>query len=179
MMTMPKARLESVVGLGLLLLVLVSACSKDPGSGPVAVHWDRDVCERCRMVLSDPHFAAQIRYFPPGKRSRVAKFDDIGCALLWLDEQPWKNTMKSEIWVADFRTGEWLDARRASYEKVDNTPMEYGLGARPDKTPDSMDLEQAHAHVVEVEKRFNAHGLQLEQTLRKQAAKRQARENAR
>ena len=142
--------------------LLVAACSRAPESGPVAVHWDRDVCARCRMVISDRHYAAEIRYFPPGKASRVALFDDIGCAVRWLEKQPWRNDPKTEIWVADHRTGKWLDARKAHYVRVPNTPMEYGLGAQAESVPGSLDFAQAKAHIAEVEKRFASGAPELE-----------------
>ena len=69
-----------------LAVLLLAACSGDAGKGPVGVKWDRDACERCRMVISDRQHAAQIRYFPDEGRSRVVKFDDFGCAVLWLDD---------------------------------------------------------------------------------------------
>ena len=109
------------------MLLLLAACSNDPGTGPAEIKWDRDICNRCRMVVSDPHFAAQIRHLPECKRSRVDKFDDIGCAMLWLDQQTFKDDPSIEIWVADFRTGEWIDARTATYVTQNTTPMEYGL----------------------------------------------------
>ncbi|MES9860639.1 MAG: hypothetical protein ABW138_07295, partial [Candidatus Thiodiazotropha sp. 4PDIVS1] len=69
----------------LVQVMLLVGCSADNGTGPLDVKWDRDTCERCRMVLSDRKHAAQIRYFPPDKkRSVVNFFDDIGCAVLWL-----------------------------------------------------------------------------------------------
>jgi len=83
------------------------------------------------MVLSDRHYGAQIRV-PPGegrKWGKVYKFDDIGCAVLWMDQQPWKEGPAIEIWVADHRDGQWLDARSAYYVTGKTTPMEYGLGA--------------------------------------------------
>ena len=72
-----------------LLLITATAllvgCSGDPGTGPVEVKWDRDVCVRCNMVLSDREHSAQVRYTPTdGGRSQVRKFDDLGCAVLWL-----------------------------------------------------------------------------------------------
>lgn len=156
------------------LLLLIAACSGEPETGPVEVKWDRDICQRCRMVLSDPHFAAQIRYFPEGKRSRVAKFDDIGCAVLWLEDQPWKQDSKTELWVADHRSGEWINAQSASYVQKKTSPMEYGLGAQPEKTPNALNFEQAKRHIADVEERFNVHGLQLQQRLRDLADKREA-----
>jgi len=158
---------------GLLLLTL-AACSNDPGTGPQAVKWDRDACERCRMVISDRHFAAQVRYFPAGKRSRLAAFDDIGCASLWLDGQPWKDDPRTELWVADYRTGEWIDARTATYVENQLTPMEYGLGAQAEPVSGGLNFAQAKQRIVEVEKRFGRHGVQLLDRLKEQAAKRQA-----
>ena len=155
-------------------VLLLSACSADPGSGPAEVKWDRTACERCRMVLSDRHFAAQVRYLPAGKqRSKVVQFDDIGCATLWLQDKPWKDDPQTQIWVADHRNGAWINARTASYVKDKLTPMEYGLGAQSDPAPEALDFEQAKAHVVEVEKRFNIHGVQLLDRLKEQEKNRE------
>ena len=155
-------------------LVLLAACSGDPGTGPKQTKWDRDACERCRMVLSDRHFSAQVRVFPEGKRSKVFFFDDIGCASLWLDEQPWKDDPKTEIWVTDYRSGQWIDARTATYVKEQITPMEYGLGAQREPAPGGLDFEQAKRHVVHVEERFTARGVQLLDRLKEQAERRAA-----
>jgi len=160
---------------GLMLLSLLIACSADPGTGPAEVKWDRTACERCRMVLSDRHFAVQVRYLPEGKRrSKVFQFDDIGCATLWLQDKPWKDDPQTQIWVADHRNGDWINARTASYIKGKMTPMEYALGAQSDPAPGALDFAQAKAHVVEVEKRFNIHGVQLLDRLKQQAAEREA-----
>jgi len=156
------------------LLLLLSGCSSEPDNGPVGVKWDRDNCERCRMVLSDPHFAAEVRYFPAGKRSKVAKFDDIGCAALWLQDQPWKGTIKSEIWVADHRTKEWIDATTATYVSRKTTPMEYGLGAQSEPAEGGLNFEQAKLHIAEVEAKYNLHGQQLQQRLQQQALERES-----
>lgn len=157
-----------------LMLLFLAACSVDPGSGPADVKWDRDACERCRMVLSDRHHSAQVRYFPPDKkRSRVMKFDDIGCALIWLEEQPWKDDPKTQIWVADRNGAGWIDARTATYIKGDITPMEYGLGAQAEAVEGGLDFAQAKAHVFEVEERFNLHGLDLLKRLQERQGQRQ------
>ena len=144
----------------LLTLPLFLACSGEPETGPAKVTWDRDACERCRMVLSDRHYGAQIRV-PPGegrKWGKVYRFDDIGCAVLWMDQQPWKEGPAIEIWVVDHRNGEWIDARAAYYVTGKTTPMEYGLGAQRDPAPGALTFEQAIPHIYEVEKRFSAEG---------------------
>ena len=164
----------------LLTAFLLNACSVDPGTGPAEVKWDRTACDRCRMLLSDRHFAAQVRYLPEGKkRSKVIQFDDIGCATLWLQDKPWRDDPQTQIWVADHRNGDWINARNASYVKDKLTPMEYGLGAQSDPAPNALDFEQAKAHIVEVEKRFNIHGVQLLDRLKEQAEKRETGQKAR
>ena len=146
----------------LLFTLFLSACGDDNPTGVVDVKWDRDACDRCQMMLSDRNFAAQIRVFPEGKRSKVYKFDDMGCAVLWLEEQPYINDPKTEIWVNDYKSNEWLNARKSWFVKGKSTPMNYGLGAQPEKSEGALDYEQAVAHIKEVEKKLNIHGGNLE-----------------
>ena len=143
-----------------ILTLVLSACSGEPETGPVEVRWDQNNCERCRMMLSDRYFAAQIRYFPEAKRSRVVKFDDIGCATLWLKEQPWNNDPETQIWVADFRNGEWIDARKATYVRKKNSPMGYDLGAQAEADPEGLNFAEAKQHIEQVENKYNVHGKQ-------------------
>lgn len=128
----------------LAALILISACSPAPTDGPAPVVWDRDACERCRMVLSDRHYAAQIRL----GAQQVHKFDDLGCAVLWLEQQPDKNNPDTQIWVNDHQSGEWLNARTAFYVLGKTTPMDYGLGASAQTRPDSLNFDQARAHIL-------------------------------
>ena len=152
-------RSHSILLLAVLAL-LQTACSGEHETGPVEVRWDQNNCERCRMMISDPHFAAQIRYFPEAKRSMVMKFDDIGCATLWLKDQPWGNDPDTEIWVTDHRSGEWIDARKATYIHKNNSPMGYDLGAQAEIDPDGLKYAEAIQHIEEVENKFNVHGMQ-------------------
>ncbi|MEA3292746.1 MAG: hypothetical protein U9Q71_10660 [Pseudomonadota bacterium] len=142
----------------LLAALLVAGCSREPETGPGEVRWDREVCARCVMAVSDRHYSAQVRGGPGGQKTKLYKFDDIGCAVIWLDEQPWKDDPRTEVWVTDHRDGEWIDARRAYYVKGKLTPMDYGLGAQDDPAEGALDYEQAGAHVYQVEERFNIHG---------------------
>jgi len=159
----------------------LSACSGEPETGPVEVRWDQDNCERCRMMLSDRYFAAQIRYFPEAKRSMVVKFDDIGCATLWLKDQQWKNDPETQIWVVDFRSGDWIDARKATYIRKPNSPMGYNLGAQVEADPDGLTFAEAKQHIEQVENKFNGHGkhhqhMQHEQPMKNQPMKDQLRD---
>jgi hypothetical protein len=141
-----------------LLLALLCACTGDPGTGPVEVEWEHDTCERCTMVLTDRLHSAQVRHHPPGESSRVYLFDDLGCALIWLEDKPWKDDPATEIWVTDHRNGTWIDAHSAHYVGGQETPMLYGLGAQPEPVAGSVPFERAKRHVFEVERRLNQHG---------------------
>lgn len=143
--------------------LLLAACSGDPGSGPVEVKWDRDACARCNMVLSDRQHSAQVRYTPAeGSRSQVHKFDDLGCAVLWLDQQPWHAAPGVEIWVTAHDSGQWIDARSAHYAPGKQTSMQYGLGAQTEPGTGTLDFAQARDHIYRVEQTFNIHGGNLD-----------------
>lgn len=138
-----------------LTSLALSGCSGDSGTGPAQVRWDRTTCDRCRMLLSDHKHAAQVRLNEAEGRSRVYFFDDIGCALIWLENRPERRQAAGEIWVNDWRDGQWLDARRAFYVSGQTTPMEYGLGAQANPVPEALDFAAARNHVFAVEHRFN------------------------
>ncbi len=157
-----------------MVLALCSACSGDPGTGPKEVKWDRDTCERCRMVLSDRHSSAQVRFHPPDKKSsKVVVFDDFGCAVLWLEDKPWKDDPRTEVWITDLRTGDWINARQATYVPGMLTPMAYGLGAQLEWAEGGLSYEQAKLHVAQIEQRFNAHGVHLLEKYKQQAERRE------
>lgn len=111
-------------------LLLLSACWGGEKSGPEDIHWDRDVCELCKMFISDHRFAAEVR---GGEKKKIYKFDDIGCAINWLNDQEWAGDNTAEIWVTDFTSTRentiWLNAREARYERGELTPMNYGYSA--------------------------------------------------
>jgi nitrous oxide reductase accessory protein NosL len=117
--------------LSFLILLSFSGCEKKEISTELhEVHWDRDMCARCKMVTSDRHHAAQV-INPENGRSYM--FDDIGCVLLWFDDEKitWKD--KAKIWITDVDTGKWIDARTAFYDTHNITPMAYGFAAHTTK----------------------------------------------
>ncbi|HIE55770.1 MAG TPA: protein NosL [Chromatiaceae bacterium] len=139
-----------------LLLLLLAGCSPEPDTGPGQVRWDRETCIRCNMAVSDPRYSAQVRV-PAGHKSQLYKFDDIGCAVIWLDEQKLADDPGVEIWVNDYRSGEWIDARKAWYVPGKVTPMGYGLGASKLKEQGALDFAAARKHVYEIEETFHIH----------------------
>ena len=114
------------------------------------------------MVLSDRQHAAQVRVPEADGRSKVHFFDDIGCAVVWLEDKPFRDDARTEIWVTDWRTGDWVDARKAVYLAGQVTPMEYGLGAQTEPNPQALDFAAARERIFEVERKYNVHGGHLD-----------------
>ncbi len=138
--------------------LVAAACSPPETSGPGEVRWDRETCTRCNMAVGDRSYAAQVRVAAGGEKSRLYKFDDIGCAVIWLDTQAWKDDADTEIWVADHRNGEWLDARKAHYVTGKISPMNYGLGAQAETAEGALDFSRAIEHIKMAENEHHRHG---------------------
>ena len=135
----------------LLSLLALAACSGKPETGPATVRWDKVSCARCIMAVSDHAFSAQIRGGATGQKTKVYFFDDLGCAVLWLEKQAWHDDPRTEMWVNDYQGDDkWLDAFKAYYVPGQVTPMDYGLGAESDSTAGALNYEQA---VVEIHTR--------------------------
>ncbi|MCP4622161.1 MAG: hypothetical protein GY850_01360 [bacterium] len=118
---------------GFLLFLIIACKGGNEEQLPVDFVWDRVACEECKMALSDPHYSAQV-IDPKGK---AYFFDDIGCAILWLDRQPWKN--KARTWVNDVKTTEWIEAQKANWISGDpQTPMGYGFAATLSQVDNSL-----------------------------------------
>jgi len=137
-------------------MLFFTGCEKKKIGGVEEVHWDRDMCERCKMAISERKFAFEIVNPNNGK---TYKFDDIGCAVLWMDEEkiPWKN--KAILWITDAKTGKWIDARSALYTDDSITPMAYGLAAYTKETVpknhEVINYKKAIDIIYEVEKLNN------------------------
>ena len=141
--------------LSLLFVLNFSGCEKKDKTKPVKMHWDRDMCERCDMAISERKYAVQVINPKTGKHHL---FDDIGCAVLWMDENkiPWRD--KAIIWITDAKTGKWINARKALYTDDMITPMAYGIAAFTKKTlpkgEKPLTLQEAIKVIHKVEK-FN------------------------
>ena len=122
-----------MIRVGLLLAVVVltqTGCEKRSTTEVKEVHWDRDMCARCVMVVSDRQNTTQVRNPKTGK---TYMFDDIGCAILWFKEEKISWSQEAVIWITDIHSGEWIDARTAYYDTENVTPMGYGFSAHKSK----------------------------------------------
>jgi len=125
----------------LILLFLISTACTNETTGHIEIAWDRDTCEKCQMLISDRHFAVQVR----SPKNKVFLFDDLGCALHWLNAQSWQ---AQELWVMDFQNQTWLNAHMAHYVAHQKTPMDYGFGATAQATKNSLDFETAKTQIL-------------------------------
>jgi len=141
----------------LIVMLLVAGCSRQADTGPVEIRWDKETCSRCAMTVSDRHYSAQVRGGPANQSTKVYKFDDIGCAVIWLDKQAWKADPRTEIWVTDYRNGKWIDARQAHYVTGKVTPMGYGLGAQAERVEGALNFAAASEHIYQVESSEHKH----------------------
>ncbi len=116
----------SVLFFAIMMVLFVGGCDKKPLGSVAKMHWDRDMCERCKMAISERKYAVQV---VNPKMGKTYKFDDIGCALLWFDDEhiSWKD--QAIIWITDAKTGAWIDARKAIYTDDSITPMAFGFAA--------------------------------------------------
>ena len=114
----------------LFMTLSFSGCEKESPTALSKVHWDRDMCARCVMVVSDRMNTVQVKNPDNGKKYM---FDDIGCMVLWFKEEniTWQD--RAVIWITDNATGKWIDARTAFYNTHNITPMAYGFGAHLNK----------------------------------------------
>lgn len=141
----------------LFLSLFFVACEKAPVGDLKKVHWDRDMCERCKMVVSDRKHAVQVIHPQTGKKYM---FDDIGCLMLWFDEEKIDWADSAIIWITDVDTGKWIDARKAWYDTMNLTPMAYGIGAHKERSSikkgeEILDFNAIKAHIIKIENQLN------------------------
>ncbi len=121
---------KQIVLFAMVCLFLIS-CEKKIKTDLHKVHWDRDMCQLCKMVVSERKFAVQVVDTTNG---RSYMFDDIGCTVQWFKEEniAWEST--ANIFITDANTGEFIDAKKAYYDTDSRTPMDFGFAAYKDKS---------------------------------------------
>lgn len=150
---MNVVKLILVMGLAFFSL---TGCDSKKGSNEVQeVHWDRDMCERCKMVVSDRHHTVQVIH-PTTHKAQM--FDDLGCAVLWFNEEKitWKD--QAIMWITDAQSGEWIDARKAYYDTGNITPMAFGFAPHLKKDDIAKDkeilsFEQVSTKIIDIKKK--------------------------
>ncbi len=116
-----------LVFLFLVSLMFAAVSQAESNLKPQPIKFGHDKCQRCMMKIRSPYFSAEVGNPLTGK---VYKFDDIGCAVMWLYHDCHFNWSKEAVvWVTDAKTGKWLNAEDACWVDGMMTPMHFGLGA--------------------------------------------------
>ncbi len=117
----------------LIATLTVSACAAGPAA-PAEPRMGEEACAHCRMTIVSRATAAQIAR--PG--DEPVFFDDLGCLRDYLLHRP--VPADAVVYVADHRTGAWLDATTARFTKTGTaTPMASGLLAHADQASNDAD----------------------------------------
>jgi copper chaperone NosL len=128
----------------LLLVALAAGC----GGGalvPVPLDTRTEHCRSCQMPVSDIHTAAQI--VAPG--DEPVFFDDLACLATYAGRGALP--AGAVAFVADHRSGQWVEARAAVFSEVTGlaTPMASGLVAHVDARARAEDLASREYRDVE------------------------------
>jgi copper chaperone NosL len=109
----------AAIGIALAAILL---WKPSPASGPEAIRYGRDACDRCRMHLATPGFAAERR----DAKGALHKYDDLGCMLIAASRDE-----SGEAWVEDHAGDGFVPLTSATFVagKSLGTPMNYGVVA--------------------------------------------------
>jgi len=116
-----------VIALGIGAFLLRCGGAK----GPVPIEAGEDLCNFCRMVITDLRFAAEII----DEKGNVYKFDDIHCMIALAREKDFTPEKTRGFFVLDYQTKEWVRAEKAFFVKGQEiwTPMAGGVVAFKDR----------------------------------------------
>ena len=112
-----------------IILLILASCDSDKVIKPVDIHYGQDICERCKMIISEERFSSQMIL----KNGEVYNFDDIGGMITYVSENK-INPETAVIYVKDFNTKKWLTSDEAVFISLENinSPMNFGLIAVSD-----------------------------------------------
>ena len=104
------------------LLFILAGCGSNAGTLEPRIHYGKDTCIDCRMIISEEPFAAAIIVSP----ELTVKFDSISCLLRYHQDNP---AVGGAMWVHDFDTRQWVNARSAFFVQSKDilTPMGDGI----------------------------------------------------
>lgn len=105
-MQMRKPAAKSVAVVSLLLLFLLPSCS----SGPQPVILNKDICDHCKMTISDLKFGGEL----VTKKGKIYKFDDAKCQQAFLKAGTVKSdNIGTEYLLNHAGNGELLETNKA------------------------------------------------------------------
>ena len=113
----------------LLLLVVAAGCRGSKNPKPVDIYPEEDVCETCRMLITDQRFAAEFIT----KKGKVKKFDDPICMIRYFDlsRKLHLGITKEDVaayFVKDYYDKTWINVKQATFVKANIvTVMGFGV----------------------------------------------------
>jgi copper chaperone NosL len=111
-----------------MVAVAVTACAIEPQP----VHLGSEECAHCRMVITEPQFAAQAL----NSKGKAFKFDAVECLASWVTSGEGSGIELHSLWVADHQEPtSWLRVEDARFLRSDavHTPMGAGVVALRDE----------------------------------------------
>ncbi|HAC14661.1 MAG TPA: hypothetical protein DCE78_01770 [Bacteroidetes bacterium] len=119
----------------LILVLIVSGCTPSPQP----INFGSDLCEHCRMMVTDAQFGSQI----VNKQSKSFKFDSVECMVAF----DLKNTDPENVhsrWVPDFSNPDvWVEAEKAFYLHSDQLRSPMGMFLSAYETEEAARVLQA------------------------------------
>jgi copper chaperone NosL len=105
----------------------LGGCSREDPDAPPQVHYGRDECQYCGMIIGDERCAAAIRATLDGSM-RDYVFDDIGDMFVFERKNAAALSI-SRRFVHDYETKQWIDAVTAFFIRSEDlhTPMGSGI----------------------------------------------------
>jgi copper chaperone NosL len=104
---------------------LLTACGgKTSATEPPKIAYGKDLCARCRMIISEERFAGGL----VESDGDALLFDDPGELVAQVQEEGLNDR---RVWVHDYTTKEWIDGTQAYFVVDDDlmTPMGTGVVA--------------------------------------------------
>jgi copper chaperone NosL len=119
-----RGALGGAAVLGALVAAVVFLWPSGPRTGPEPIAWGRDTCAHCRMHLSQPGYAAEMR----DRSGTLHKYDDVGCLVAAIVAA---RAEVPEAWVEDHEGGGFVPLLSAHLVRAAevSTPMGHGVVA--------------------------------------------------
>jgi copper chaperone NosL len=124
------------------MTLLTLACNAGPAA-PAAITYDHTACSACGMLISDPHFAAQL----VTREGERRYFDDPVCLFRDIVE---RHPSLANVWFRDFTATEdvWLPYTAVGFVEARGAPMAGGLAAVPVGTPGAVTFGEASSRAL-------------------------------
>ena len=128
-------RKHSLCLIALAILLFLPGCRGSKNPKPVDIYPEEDVCETCRMLITDQRFAAEFIT----KRGKVKKFDDPICMIRYFDlsRKLHLGIVPEDVaayFVKDYYDKKWVNAKKVTFVKANIvTVMGFGVACFRDR----------------------------------------------